>query len=60
MAAALKGFEKSSEGVGCRASIGTVPEGYARAGVTSGELKQSRYNAMKNSSFAAQAMNSTF
>lgn len=42
MAAALKGLEKRSDGVGCKGDVGVVSVGSLKAGVMRGELKQSR------------------
>lgn len=42
MAAALKGLEKRSDGVGCNGDVGVVSVGSLKAGVMRGELKQSR------------------
>jgi hypothetical protein len=59
MAAALNGLENRRDGVGSSGVVGVVSVGHFKAGVTIGELKQSRYSAMKNSSFAAHAMKRT-
>lgn len=59
IAAALNGLENKRDGTGSKGVVGVVSVGHFRAGVTIGELKQRRYSAMKNSSFAAHATNRT-
>lgn len=59
IAAALNGLENKRDGAGSSGVVGVVSVGHFKAGVTIGELKQSRYSAIKKSSFAAQAMKRT-